>query len=97
MGLVGERAASRLFEYLVVHINSSMEMKSDQLLNTIILGHHDFEIFDQNGFRQFCVNYVNKTLQQIYFRRQSGRDQKDKYQFRQNKIMSMYKVWLKWS
>jgi hypothetical protein len=29
--------SSRLFDYLVAHINSSIEMKNDQLLNTSIL------------------------------------------------------------
>jgi len=34
--------SSRLFDYLVAHINSSMEMKSDQLLNMRILGYLRF-------------------------------------------------------
>jgi len=31
--------SSRLFDYLMAHINSSMEMKSDQLLNMRIFGY----------------------------------------------------------
>jgi len=57
---------SRLFDYLVTHINSAMEAKSDQLLNISILDIYGFEIFNQNGFEQFCINYVNEKLQQIF-------------------------------
>jgi myosin-1 len=59
--------SSRLFDYLVAHINSAMEMKSDQQLNTSILDIYGFEVFDQNGLGQFCINYVNEKLQQIFF------------------------------
>lgn len=57
---------SRLFDYLVSHINNAMEVKSESLLNTSILDIYGFEIFNQNGFEQFCINYVNEKLQQIF-------------------------------
>ncbi|XP_040566099.1 unconventional myosin-Ie isoform X2 [Lepeophtheirus salmonis] len=59
---------SRLFDYLVQRANGAMKVqsKNKDLLNLGILDIYGFEIFGKNGFEQFCINYVNEKLQQIF-------------------------------
>lgn len=56
---------ARLFDYLVTTINSAMQVEA-QGINIGILDIYGFEIFQKNGFEQFCINYVNEKLQQIF-------------------------------
>ncbi|XP_066593037.1 unconventional myosin-Ie-like [Prorops nasuta] len=56
---------ARLFDYLVKKINLAMETNTDGL-EIGILDIYGFEIFDKNGFEQFCINFVNEKLQQIF-------------------------------
>uniref|UniRef100_A0A8C0BP48 Myosin IE n=1 Tax=Buteo japonicus TaxID=224669 RepID=A0A8C0BP48_9AVES len=56
---------SRVFDYLVDSINKAME-KDHEEYNIGVLDIYGFEIFQKNGFEQFCINFVNEKLQQIF-------------------------------
>uniref|UniRef100_A0A480T7A3 Unconventional myosin-Ic isoform X2 n=1 Tax=Sus scrofa TaxID=9823 RepID=A0A480T7A3_PIG len=62
----------RLFCWIVSRINDIIEVKrSDATIhgkNTVIgvLDIYGFEIFDNNSFEQFCINYCNEKLQQLF-------------------------------
>ncbi|KAJ6651635.1 hypothetical protein lerEdw1_020767 [Lerista edwardsae] len=56
---------ARLFDYLVDAVNKAME-KRHQEYNIGVLDIYGFEIFQKNGFEQFCINFVNEKLQQIF-------------------------------
>eukprot|EP01132_Coremiostelium_polycephalum_P001010 gene1010-1280_t len=55
----------RLFNWLVDRVNKAMENPNQGLLIGV-LDIYGFEVFDRNGFEQFCINYVNEKLQQIF-------------------------------
>ncbi|XP_061597503.1 unconventional myosin-Ig-like [Cololabis saira] len=62
----------RLFGWIVSRINDIIQVKNyDPVLhgkNTVIgvLDIYGFEIFDNNRFEQFCINYCNEKLQQLF-------------------------------
>uniref|UniRef100_A0A915PJ71 Uncharacterized protein n=1 Tax=Setaria digitata TaxID=48799 RepID=A0A915PJ71_9BILA len=60
---------TRLFEFLISSVNQEMKITSRSSglsLSIGILDIYGFEIFDNNGFEQFCINFVNEKLQQIF-------------------------------
>ncbi|EPQ10477.1 Myosin-If [Myotis brandtii] len=58
---------SRLFDFLVEAsaINRAMQ-KPQEEYSIGVLDIYGFEIFQKNGFEQFCINFVNEKLQQIF-------------------------------
>jgi len=56
---------SRLFDWLVGAVNQAMQ-KDRTEVSVGILDIYGFEIFERNGFEQFCINFVNEKLQQIF-------------------------------
>uniref|UniRef100_A0A3Q3MQG2 Myosin IG n=1 Tax=Labrus bergylta TaxID=56723 RepID=A0A3Q3MQG2_9LABR len=75
----------RLFGWIVGRINSVIEVKDYNPVlhgkNTVIgvLDIYGFEIFDNNSFEQFCINYCNEKLQQLFIE-VILRQEQDEYQ-----------------
>ncbi|NXQ54833.1 MYO1F protein, partial [Anthoscopus minutus] len=56
---------ARLFDFLVESINRAMQKPYEEY-SVGVLDIYGFEIFQKNGFEQFCINFVNEKLQQIF-------------------------------
>lgn len=65
---LAKAAYDRLFTWIVEQINKAIEVPSDSYKNTLIgvLDIYGFEIFEINSFEQFCINYCNEKLQQLF-------------------------------
>ncbi|XP_059895598.1 unconventional myosin-Ib isoform X4 [Gadus macrocephalus] len=58
---------SRLFSWLVTRINESIKAQSKTRHKVMgVLDIYGFEIFEDNSFEQFIINYCNEKLQQIF-------------------------------
>uniref|UniRef100_A0A7M4EU69 Unconventional myosin-Ia n=1 Tax=Crocodylus porosus TaxID=8502 RepID=A0A7M4EU69_CROPO len=58
---------SRLFDWLVTRINESIQVTAGERRKVMgVLDIYGFEIFQDNSFEQFIINYCNEKLQQIF-------------------------------
>ncbi|XP_073701295.1 unconventional myosin-Ib isoform X5 [Garra rufa] len=58
---------SRLFSWLVTRINESIKAQTQTHKKVMgVLDIYGFEIFEDNSFEQFIINYCNEKLQQIF-------------------------------
>lgn len=64
----------RLFTWIVDRINSAIavddRIRSYKSSLIGVLDIYGFEIFDNNSFEQFCINYCNEKLQQLFIGKQ---------------------------
>lgn len=61
----------RLFSWIIQRINKSIQVPGKTIhkrFNKVIgvLDIYGFEVFDANSFEQFCINYCNEKLQQLF-------------------------------
>lgn len=61
----------RLFTEIVSRVNAAINVndtETSKRYRTVIgvLDIYGFEIFDANSFEQFCINYCNEKLQQLF-------------------------------
>ena len=66
----------RLFAHIVTQINAAIDVDREANRRSISFGKkgavigvldiYGFEIFDNNSFEQFCINYCNEKLQQLF-------------------------------
>lgn len=62
----------RLFQWIVKRINKAITVDENLVYHKFkgtvigVLDIYGFEVFDANGFEQFCINYCNEKLQQLF-------------------------------
>jgi myosin-1 len=73
----------RLFDFIVARINAAIDVsniagvKMKNLRSIGVLDIYGFEIFEKNSFEQFCINFVNEKLQQIFIEKTIKSEQEE--------------------
>ena len=67
-----------VFTHVVRQINASIEVAPGSKGTVLgVLDIYGFEIFPSNGFEQFCINYCNEKLQQLFIELVMKREQEE--------------------
>uniref|UniRef100_A0A6Q2ZJH5 Myosin motor domain-containing protein n=1 Tax=Esox lucius TaxID=8010 RepID=A0A6Q2ZJH5_ESOLU len=66
----------RTFTWLVAQINKSLAFKGSSSVIGL-LDIYGFEVFQHNSFEQFCINYCNEKLQQLFIELTLKSEQED--------------------
>uniref|UniRef100_A0A670I0R6 Unconventional myosin-Ib n=1 Tax=Podarcis muralis TaxID=64176 RepID=A0A670I0R6_PODMU len=81
---------SRLFSWLVTRINESIKAQMKVRKKVMgVLDIYGFEIFEDNSFEQFIINYCNEKLQQIFIELTLKEEQEEYIRENQNGILAM--------
>uniref|UniRef100_A0A670YQW4 Myosin motor domain-containing protein n=1 Tax=Pseudonaja textilis TaxID=8673 RepID=A0A670YQW4_PSETE len=65
-GALAKAVYERMFTWMVMRINSTLETKLPRQYFIGVLDIAGFEIFDFNSFEQLCINFTNEKLQQFF-------------------------------
>ncbi|XP_021957436.1 myosin heavy chain, muscle [Folsomia candida] len=66
VGAMGKAIYDRMFRFLVVKCNNTLENQNKKQHFIGVLDIAGFEIFDFNSFEQLCINFTNEKLQQFF-------------------------------
>uniref|UniRef100_UPI0037E9A6EF myosin-7-like n=1 Tax=Semicossyphus pulcher TaxID=241346 RepID=UPI0037E9A6EF len=66
IGALAKSVYEKMFLWMVVRINQSLETKQPRQYFIGVLDIAGFEIFDFNTFEQLCINFTNEKLQQFF-------------------------------
>ncbi|KAH0626169.1 hypothetical protein JD844_000984 [Phrynosoma platyrhinos] len=66
IGALAKSVYEKMFSWMVVRINNSLETKQPRQYFIGVLDIAGFEIFDFNSFEQLCINFTNEKLQQFF-------------------------------
>uniref|UniRef100_S4RBY6 Myosin-7 n=1 Tax=Petromyzon marinus TaxID=7757 RepID=S4RBY6_PETMA len=66
IGALAKSVYEKMFNWMVVRINQSLETKAPRQHFIGVLDIAGFEIFDFNSFEQICINFTNEKLQQFF-------------------------------